>query len=242
MSVYFSYNPNDRYRQRFRHRMAGMSMTAFIMIFGVVLGFFFGRQYALQNHVMLQSQVKSLTAEKTALENAMTELKAEALTATTRFEELQKIYKETIPEGPMQELVTLVHKQLEEGMDPQRLAFLVRSARPPRNCTDPEVLRIVLATPAYKGPESKASIGEGAVVIHGSGESARNAAGAPEAWFDPGKPVEVQFVSQDGRAEEKKGVMPIHHSLVAGSKEYRFTVTEGAKSFAKITYNSCDYP
>ncbi len=237
-----SYNPYERYRRRFWQQMAGIGVVLFVMAGAIALGFFFGRQYALQDQAMLRNQVGILTQEKQALEEAVTGLRAESLTATTRLQDLQKTYDETVPEGPVQELIALVNRQIEEGMDPERLAFLVRSARPPRNCTDPEVQRIVLSTPAYKGPPSEAGIADGVIVIKGSGISPNNLKGEPEAWYDPGKPVSLQFLLQDGRTEEKKGVMPLYHSLVVGDREYRFTVTEGAKSFARITFNSCDYP
>ena len=241
MSVY-SYDPYTRYRRRSMQRLAGFSMALFCMFAGIGMGFFFGRQHVFRNEIVMSSQIESLTAEKHTLEDAVTELKAEALTATTRYKELQKTYAETIPSGPVQDLITLVHQQIADGMDPARLAFLIRSARPPRNCMDPDVQRFVVSTPAYKGPESKISIGDGSIVIKGVGSSARNDKGDPEAWYDPGKAVTIDFVLKDGRSESKKGIMPIHQSLVVGDREYRFTVTEGARSFAKVTFDSCDYP
>ncbi|MGB4106176.1 MAG: hypothetical protein WBK55_00085 [Alphaproteobacteria bacterium] len=241
MSIY-SYDPSNRYRRRSMQRMAGFSVALLCMLAGGALGFFLGRQDVFRDEIVMSSRLDALTSEKQELENAMTELRAEALTATTRYEELQKTYAETMPEGPVQDLITLVHKQIADGMDPGRLAFLIRSARPPRNCTEPETQRFVVSTPAYKGPESKASITEGAIAIKGNGVSARNAKGDPEAWYDPSKAVTLDFVLKDGRAETKKGVMPIHQSLVFGDKEYRFTVTEGARSFAKVTFDRCDYP
>ncbi len=241
MSIY-SYDPYNRYRRRNVQRVAGFSVVLLCMLAGGALGFFLGRQDVFRDELVMSSRVDALTDEKQALENTVTELRAEALTATTRYEELQKTYAETVPEGPVQDLITLVHKQIADGMDPERLAFLIRSARPPRNCAEPETQRFVVSTPAYKGPESKASISEGAIAIKGNGVSARNAKGDPEAWYDPSKAVTLDFVLKDGRAETKKGVMPIHQSLVFGDKEYRFTVTEGARSFAKVTFDSCDYP
>lgn len=241
MSIY-SYDPYNRYRKRNVQRFAGFAVVLLCMIAAAALGFFLGRQHVFKDEIVMNSQVDALTLEKQELENTVTELKAEALTATTRYEELQKTMAETMPEGPVQDLIMLVHRQIADGMDPERLAFLIRSARPPRNCTEPETQRFVVSTPAYKGPESKASIAEGGIAIKGHGVSARNAKGAPEAWYDPSKAVTLDFVLKDGRAESKKGVMPIHQSLVIGDKEYRFTVTEGARSFAKVTFDRCDYP
>ncbi len=241
MSLY-SYDPYDRYKRRSLQRMAGFGVVLLVMSAAAAFGFFLGRQNVFKNDMMMAAQVETLTQEKLQLEDALTEMRAEALTANTRYEELQRTYAETVPEGPVQDLITLVHKLVSDGMDPERLAFLLRSARPPRNCSEPETQRFVVSTPAYKGPESKANIAEGAIVIKGGGISARNAKGDPEAWYDPGKSVDLEFILKDGRSETKKGVMPIHQSLIIENKEYRFTVTEGARSFAKVTFDHCDYP
>ncbi len=237
-----SYDPYRRYKRRSLQRMAGFGVVLLVMTAAAAFGFFLGRQNVFKNDMMMAAQVETLTQEKLQLEDALTEMRADALTANTRYEELQRTYAETVPEGPVQDLITLVHKLVSDGMDPERLAFLLRSARPPRNCTDPETQRFVVSTPAYKGPESKANIAESAIVIKGSGVSVRNAKGDAEAWYDPGKSVTLEFILKDGRSEIKKGVMPIHQSLIVDNKEYRFTVSEGARSFAKVTFDNCDYP
>jgi hypothetical protein len=237
-----SYDPYNRYRQRSLQRMAGFGVMLLVMFAAGAMGFFLGRQHVFKDEMVMTSQVETLTEEKKALEDVVTQLKAESLTATMRYQELQKTYSETIPAGPVQDLITLVRKQIDDGMDPERLAYLIRSARPPRNCAEPDTQRFVVLTPAYKGPESKTSIAEGAITISASGASARNAKSEPEAWFDPSQSVTVNFVMKDGSKQTKKGIMPLYQSVILGDKEYRFTVTEGARSFAKVTFDSCDYP
>jgi hypothetical protein len=239
---FYPYDPSSRYRRRSLQRFTAFGVMVMVMSAAAAFGFFLGRQNVFKNDLMMAAQVEALTQEKRHLEEALTEMRAEALTANSRYEELRKTYAETMPEGPVQDLIMLVHKQISEGMAPERLAFLVRSARPPRNCTEPETQRFVVSTPAYKGPESKANIAEGAVIIRGEGISARNAKGEAEAWYDPGKLVTLEFILKDGRSEKKKSIMPIHQSLIIENKEYRFTVTEGARSFAKVTFDHCDYP
>ena len=175
------------------------------------------------------------------MQDNLTEIRAEAQTANTRYEQVKKEYQELIPEGPMQDLTALLREQLEKGMDPQRMSFFIRSARPPTGCTDPEVKRFVVSTPAYKGPASVVSVADGQVKVYGSGVSARNSKGQPEAWYDPAQPVKVEFKNPSG-LDRKKGVLPIQHSVVAGNREYRFTIEEGARSFAKVVFDSCAYP
>ena len=105
----------------------------------------------------------------------------------------------------------------------------------------PKNKRFVINTPAYSGPASLASVAEGKMKVGGKGISARNNKNQPEAWYDPSKRVEVFFVNGDKR-EVKKGVLPLRYSTVVGNREYRFTIERGARSFAKVIYDSCAYP
>lgn len=237
-----SYNPQDRYRRRAADRMAGIITVIVLVLLSFGSGFWIGKKNAGYQERVLAKKVDQLESENTELQDSMTELRAEAQTANARFEQLQAVYQETVPEGAMRDLVMLLKRQVDEGRDPERLSFLIRSARPPRNCSEPQTRRFVVSTPTYKGPDSKVAIAEGALVITGTGSSATNAQGKPEAWYDPSKQVAIEFTNLGGRKEAKTGVMPIHHSIVIADREYRMTVTDGARSFAKVTYDSCDYP
>ena len=236
-----NYNPHNRYRQRAQERMTNAISMVLVIALSACVGFWMGKQYGVERNISLEDQVTNLTKERDTLLGNVTELRAEAQTANTRYEQIQAEYNAVLPEGPMQDLTRLVREQLTQGMAPERLAFFIKSARPPTDCTDPDTKRFVVSTPSYSGPDSSASVAEGAVIIKAKGASATSKAGQPEAWFDPAKNVEVSFTTADGN-EVKKGTLPIRHSAVVGNREYRFTVEEGAKSFAKVTFDSCAYP
>ncbi|MBX2834340.1 MAG: hypothetical protein KTR28_05140 [Micavibrio sp.] len=237
-----SYNPQDRYRRRAADRMAGIITVFILVVVSFATGYLVGNKKAGHQERYLKRQVEQLEDDNSGMQDQITELRAETQTANARFEQLQELYNETVPEGPMKDLVSLLKKQVDEGRDPERLAFLIRSARPPRNCTEPQTKRFVVSTPTYQGPDSKIVLADGALVVTANGASAMNGEGAPEAWYDPSKSVAIEFTGLGGKAETKSGVMPIHHSIVIADKEYRMSVTEGAKSFAKISFDSCDYP
>lgn len=270
------YNPYDRYRRRAADRLAGVGVVVLIVGLAGGFGFWMGGLHAAHKIVYLQGQVDEHNQRNDQMQTTLTELSAEAQTAVMRYEQLQDTYQQAIPEGPMQNLTTLVRKQLDEGMDPQRLEFVIRSARPPRNCTEPETKRFVISTPSYTGPDSQVEIAEGVIAIKGSGSSASNAKGESEAWYDPSKSVSLEFIQKLTpteaaalkaatkpaaevapkadpkttkepaeplmKTDNKAGIMPLHHSVVSGNREYRFTIEEGARSFAKVTFDSCDYP
>ncbi len=235
------YDPSARYRNRAAQRVSRLFSTLIVIVMSAVVGFWLGGQFAAEQQISYREQAKSLEEQNDLLQETVTELRAEAQTANTRYIQLKKDYDAQIPEGPMQGLVTLVREQLDQGMAPERLAFLIRSARPPTDCTQPETKRFIVSTPAYKGPQSVVSVADGAVRVYGEGASARNEQGQPEAWFDPGKKITVHFKSGE-KVDTKKGTLPIKHSVVVGGREYRFTVEQGSRSFARVVFDSCAYP
>ena len=236
-----SYNPSTRYRDRAMHRVTNAVSMIIVIALSASVGFWMGKQFGAEKTISLKDQVEELTAERNLLQNNVTELRAEAQTANTRYEQIKAEYNAVLPEGPMQDLTKLVREQINQGMAPERLAFVIKSARPPTDCTDPETKRFVVSTPNYSGPDSSASVADGAIMIKAKGASASSKDGKAEAWYDPAQDVEVTFSSPAGN-EVKKGAFPIRHSVVAANREYRFTIEEGAKSFAKVVFDSCAYP
>lgn len=236
------YNPHHRYRERAAQRVA--SIVSFFLIIGmsVGVGIWMGRQFGAESVISLKKQNEKLKAETEDFQTTLTDLRAEAQTANTRYEQLRAEYNAAVPEGPMQELLKLVKAQLDDGMQPERLSFIIRSARPPADCTEPDSKRFIVSTPNYKGEDSAVSIADGVVVISGSGISAKNKDGEPEAWYDPGQTVSVNFKPAQGEVETKKGPLPLRHSVVVRDREYRFTIEEGSRSFAKVVFDSCAYP
>lgn len=244
------YNPHTRYRERSAQRIAKLMALMALAAVTCLLGFWLGRQYGAERSISLNDQVEALTQQRNLLQDSVTELRAETQTAEARYNQLREEFNTLIPEGPVQDLIRLVREQIEQGMEPERLAFVIRSARPPTGCTEPETKRFVVSNPAYQGPDSVVSVAEGAITISASGSSARNDDGQPEAWYDPAQPVNILFevsapeAEGDGgkQQERKNGILPIRHSIVAGDREYRFTVEAGSRSFARVVFDSCAYP
>lgn len=236
------YNPRRRYLERDRKRNARIAGIVVALALVGMAFFGMGRQHAAFQINSLKKEADDLRSQNTTLQDELTKLRAETQTATSRFDQLQQQYEKDLPnEGPVRELVEQVRKQISDGMSPERLAFVIRSARPPSNCSDPASKRFMVKTPAYTGPDSAASFGEGAVVISAIGASSRNQKGEPQAWFDATQPVTVTFKTADGQTDSKTVTLPLQHSLIASGREYRFTLSEGEKSFVRVSYDSCDY-
>ncbi len=237
-----SYNPNDRYRKRSAKRASNIIIFSFLFLIVFALGYWLGNMRSQQNTYILQEEKRLLNEENNNLKSDIVKMRAETQTANVRLEQLKASYDELLSDGLISDIVTLVKKQIDQGVDAQRLKSVILSARPPQNCSDPENKRFVIITPVYKGPNSIASINRGAISIFGKGISSKNSKGKKEAWFDPSQPVSIMFKAKGKDIEVKKGLLPLHHSMVLGDKEYRFTITSAAKSFVKVTFDYCDYP
>lgn len=236
------YNPNERYKKRAVSRFMALMMW-FVLFTGVFYaGHLAGRENSHKVIMSLEMEKDNLFNENQTLTAQNTTLRSEVQTSKIRFEELQASFQEVLPDGPMRDLMVLVRRRLEGGTAPERLAFVINSARPPQNCADAQTRRFVVSTPDYDGADSFVSLENGLIRIQGQGASALNADGKTEAWFDQGKPVTIEFIVTGQEPTTKKGTLPIRHSLIAEGREYRFTIDTGARSFARVSFDSCDYP
>ena len=241
MSVY-NYNPYDRYRRRSARRMTSLMMSLVFLGIVFAFGFGIGKMYSQQSLYILGEEKRISGEERDKLQDDITLLRAESQTAKVRVEQLKASYEVLVSEGPMQDIVTLLRQQIEQGVDIKRLESVILSARPPQNCSKSEIRRFIVSTPSYNGPKSQVVIKKASIAISAKGTSAQSSKGKKEAWFDPGQPVEMSFQSGSEKPQIKRGVLPIYYSAVVGDKEYRFTVDAGSKSFVKVTYDHCDYP
>lgn len=236
-----SYNPHHRYKERAAHRMSSVMAYLAIMLIAGLIGFWMGKQYGAEQLISAQTKVASLMQTEKEQQDRITELSTVAQTANMRFEKLKETVESTTPIGKAKDLIQIINQELEKGANPDRIAFLIKSGRPPTGCVEPDIKRFVVATPLYKGPVSEVSIADNAIKIRANGFSAKGDKGQSEVWYDPERPIEVTFIYGDKR-ELKKGVMPLRKTIVVGNREYRFTIEAGAQSFAKVIFDSCNYP
>ena len=203
-------------------------------------GFYLGRLQSEQTVRILGEQRKKAESQIEAMQTELTKLRAEAQTANIKLLQAHKSFNEALPEGPMQDLTLLLKEQIEGGVDPKRLETVLRSVRPPQNCSEPQTKRFVVMTPAYKGPESKMTTSEKEITLSGSGESAKNSKGKSEAWFDPSKEISISFMMPGGDKQEVSGTLPLYHSVITAGSEYRFSITAGRTSFVDASVQKCE--
>lgn len=235
-----SQDPGGRYKRRAAE--ARKRVVSFIIIVGTLCGiaYWWGGENVRSGETAYKQQAQKLQGEKGELEQTITSLRSDVQSTQVRYEQLEAKYQQDAPTGTFKQLTDIVKKQLDSGIKPERLLSVIQSVRPPKNCTPPATKRFVMQTPVYKGPHGNVTFGNGIITISGEGEPAVSQTGSAEAWYDPGKPVSISFVQTGGREIVKKGLLPIEYSTVIATKEYRFTVAAGERSFISVTSDSCD--
>ncbi len=196
-----------------------------------------------------EAETRQIAAERSRLEKQTRELRDELTRLARRsqeteraLEELRRRYAEDVPQGELARLVDVVAAQIEAGVEPERLAFLIRAAGWQRTCDgEPVTKRFVPTTPIAVGQGSYVRFDE-RIIITGEGASARNAAGLPEAWYDPAEPVRLEFRTLDGAVESVEGRLPLTHRMALDGKEYRFTAIPGEQSFIEVSAQACPFP
>lgn len=236
------YDYDRRYRRRF---WAGFIKFVLFILLLVGVGLFtyqIGVEQFKERDASLRQEVANLQAERDRYYNLAQQLRQAQLNAEARVSELETRLARELPQGALADLVKLVARRLSEGLSVDRLSFVIAQAEEQRNCTAAEVKRFVVSTPLVRNTANTVSFGNGAVTVSGSGRSATNASGAPEAWYDPALPLEVTITTHGGKQTVAEGTLPIHHSVVIDDYEYRVTIVPGNRSFAEVTADRCPYP
>lgn len=239
---FMMYESGGRHRKRQAEARRRIVVGVVLIIALGAVCYWRGREQAISEGLAYKEEYTKLQKEREQVDATITQLRSDVQSEQVRYQQLDEKYKQEVPQGEFRTLTDLVKKQLDGGIKAERLSFVIDSARPPRNCSEPQVKRFVMKTPVYNGPQGAVSFGNGIVTVAGEGAPSVTPAGKAEAWYDPGKPVKITFTEIGGKNTIKEGLLPIQHSLVVGNKEYRFTVAAGERSFISVTSDSCDYP
>lgn len=219
----------------------------FAMVFFLFLGttsYWVGARLAEREVSALQQQVDELSRNVAELRDHNARLQAQAAEAGANEARWQARYKAEVPTGDIKELLAMVKGQIDKGADPERVAFLVNRAADKRSCdSETQTKRFLVRTPLYTGANDAVTFAGNTITVTAQGASATNADGNPEAWFDPAKPVTLSFVEPGGVGSEASGTLPLHHSVVRGDEEYRFSVVDGdRRGFVSATVERCAFP
>jgi outer membrane murein-binding lipoprotein Lpp len=234
-------------RSRRRRGVQWFFMKAFLaVLFVLVLGLFAyegGSMLARLDVVRLEDQVVDLNDSVNSLEARNSELQAAAEAAQARAAGWQDRYEREVPNGPSKALFEQVQDRLTAGVEPERLAFLIRAASAKKACDGvPSTKRFLVKTPLYQGANDAVSFAQNTLTVTAEGATSTDANGNRENWFDSAQAVTLRFTTVGGETSVASGILPLHYSVVLGDSEHRFSVLAGDTGFVKITGTRCAFP
>jgi hypothetical protein len=238
---------SDYSRRRRSGRSWGVLLKwafVFIVIGGAGLySYEIGGALATQEVKLREQEIARIAGENAALRMDLAGLEETVRQRETELAEWRARYARNVPAEDISALLTLIDQRLESGMPIERLETVIGAAHVDPPCDNqPVTKRFVLNTPQFTTAADTITFADGAITVTGAGASSRNADGHVQAWFDAAQPVTLRFASLGGDNTEVRGTLPLHHSLVQGDAEYRFSAVAGERSFVEITADRCDYP
>ncbi len=240
MSMRLRESRRNNRRQRRGRFFRGLLVVASLCGLGVIA-------YLVGNN-LAQREVSRLRAANVQLNERLADqsqhgnrLQTLADTAQSRERKWRLRYDQEVPTGAIKALVTKIQGHLVSGADPQRLElFIDAGARPPVCDNAPTTKRFLVRTPQYAGANDSVSFVDNALTVTAQGEPMANADGNPEAWFDAAKPVSLEVAAIGGGRSEITGLLPLHHAVIWGGAEYRFSVVNGNdRGFVLVTADRC---
>ncbi len=239
----YGFSEQKEARRRMWRVIRWLFATVLFLFLGVT-SYWTGSKLAVSEVSRLQQEVDELARVVADLDDRNTQLQAQAAEAGESEARWRARYEAEVPTGNNKELLALIERQIEKGADPDRVAFLVNTAADERSCDgNTQTKRFLVRTPLYTGANDAVTFARNTITVTAQGESASNAEGKPEAWFDPAKTVTLRFFEPGGASSKASGALPLHHSVVRGDGEYRFSIVAGEKrGFIGVTIERCAFP
>ena len=239
------YESERRHRRRMMASVFRFGLVILALVVTSAISYRYGIRQVESQETRLLAEVDTLRSAKASLESGgglglFTWRRGKV--KPVRYEELQRRFEQEMPTGPLLELTQLAAARLSEGLDPERLAFYIREAGEPRDCTRMDSKRFVMPTPAYQGDQGVVSFDNGRISVTGLGPNAIAANGGIQGWFDPTREVAITLTVIDGETATVSGVLPLYRSVVLDDREFRFAFQKGARSFVQVTADRCAFP
>lgn len=233
-----------RRRSRVMWRLVRFALVLGSLVLLLVTAYQVGLAQKAAEVARVRSDLDQLREVNERLARREAEAMQQAELASAESAELEARYAAEVPQGDLRRVLDLVREKRGEGVDIDRIAFVLGAITRERDC-DAQVVtrRFLVRTPIGGGAAHVVGFGDNRITVTGEGQPARNARGQPEAWFDPALPVELRFTRLGGAVETAQGVLPLTHALVVDGREWRFSARAGEqRGFLELTGQSCAYP
>lgn len=236
---------DDRRRRR---RQARMTLLRWLLAIAVIAGAGFyayqtGSRLAERDVASHDEQLAALTAQLDTAQARIQTLEADLAGARTRVADGEERYQRDVGTGEVRDLVALLKSKMAEGIDAGLLRRAIERTEVHLECEpQPQVRRLLVRTPLAKGADAPVTFDGGTLAITLAGASARDAAGNPEAWFDPKQPVHIRLARSGSAVAETDTVLPHRQVFVDGNRQYRVNIAATSRGFAQATVERCRVP
>ena len=241
-----SYGTFGETRRRQR-RAAWWSVIRFLCALVAVLavgvyGYQVGVSASQTRTAQLEADLARVQHDNLDLHDRAASAAQQSADAEAALESMRQRFAAEIPSGEAADLLARLRAQLSAGVDPGRLAVLIEAAGQENTChSEPVTKRFMPRTPVSTGPLSWVRFDDH-ITVTGEGELALSATGLAEAWYDPARPVRLQFRTFDGESTTVEGIVPFTHRMAVGGKEYRFSAVSITPRFLEVTGQACPLP
>jgi len=192
----------------------------------------------------LEAEVTESATRLAGLEERNRALEAAAAEAKRAEQTWRQRYEADVPAGPVKDLLARLQARLATGVRPERLALVIDAATNQPVCDGtPATKRFIVRTPLYRGAHDVVSFADNAITVTAEGQSLQDGQGNPMAAFDPAAPITATFATLGGKASTAAGPLPLHHSVIWGGAEHRFSIVPGeTRGFVNVTAERCRAP
>ena len=231
-----------------RRRQMRLRLLKWVAVLAAIVGagvyaYEIGSRLAEREVARLEQQTVDFDTRIQQLEQDNLQLAEAARGAKAKVEAWQQRYRQEIPTGELKALYELTRERLADGVDSARLAFILQQASQQGDCAETiETKRFYVKTPFYNGGNDTVAFANSAIVVTAQGSASIDGTGNQQVRYDPAQPVVVRFARLGGDASKASGLLPLHHAMVIGDKEFRFSVVAGEPGMVNVTAGRCPFP
>lgn len=229
-----------RRQQRRRAVWRAILMLLLLATFGAV--YWLGLEQGQVDMTDANQRIADLAESEQRLQRRAAERDAEVSRLTREMDVLRQRLEAETPSGAIRPLYELLQARLRAGVTAERLTLVLQKIENQRQCDPVQQRRMSVRTPIDRTSANSLVFGDQMVTVFAEGASARNAENAPEAWFDPGQPVNFRFQQAGGRTTDAQGRLPFSHQVVVGDSEWRFTFAAANRGFLAVQAERCSFP
>lgn len=212
--------------------------------FFAIAGYESGRSESAHSLERQARELADAAATKLELMDQLATVEDRVARLEDQLQSLRLDYAANVPPAEFKPLLTLLQARVRAGVDRERLAFVIGQAGRERECqAGVETRRLPVRTPVTTVLDNAVAFADRRITVSGEGRPARDAAGEPLDWFDPGGPVTLRFLTIRGDLSRAAGRLPLVHSVILDDREWHFQATAAREpGFIEISSQSCAYP